>query len=212
VVPQDTNVDASLQQTQASIQSLCKQFSSFQGEFTARIDQLSSVCAKFGESTSVTMSSNKMPNISATDRSLNILLFGIEENRNATEWHQKVSDVMKFVAGKDVDYIDLFRLARFDPNKVRPILVKLRSSWDKRLLLSSSYKLKQYAIRVLLVADEPIDVQRKNTMNRLKARAEREGKQVLVLNGVLIVDNITIFALEKGYIRASLPITKNRNQ
>ena len=72
-------------------------------------------------------------------------------------------------------------------------MVKLRSVWDKRILLSNSYKLKQYTGRVFLVADEPIDVQRKNTMLRMKTRAERDGKQVTVHNGVLVVNNIDIF-------------------
>jgi hypothetical protein len=206
-VSTDKDTDISFKQTEASMQSLCQQFSLFQEEVTARIDQLNSVCFKLSESTIV--SSNKATNAHSTDRSLNILLFGIEEDKNANVWQQKVFDVLKFVAGKDVDTVDLFRLGRFVANKVRPVIVKLRIFWDKRILLSNSYKLKQYTSRVFLVADEPIDVQRKNTMARLKTRADRDGKLVEVQNDMLIVDNIAIFSLEKGYIRTSPPIPNN---
>ena len=207
VVATDKVIDASFQQTQACMQSLCQQFSRFQGEVTARMDQLNSVCVKLNEA--ATVSSSKAPNTSITDRSLNVLLFGIEEDKNASGWHQKVLDILKYVAGNDVDTVDMFRLGRFDTNKVRPVMVKLRSVWDKRILLSNSYKLKQYIGRVFLVADEPIDVQRKNTMLRMKTRAERDGKQVTVHNGVLVVNNIAIFSLEKGVIRSSQPILNN---
>ena len=156
-----------------------------------------------------TVSHNNASKTSVTDRSLNIVLFGIEENKNASVWQQGIFDVLKYIAGKDIDTVDMFRLGRFVANKVRPVIVKLRSFWDKRLLLSSSYKLKQYSSRVFLVADEPIDVQRKNTLARLKTRAERDNKLVEVQNGVLIVDGIQIFSLEKGNIRASQHIPSN---
>lgn len=171
------------------------------------MDQLNSVCVKLNEA--ATVSSSKAPNTSIMDRSLNVLLFGIEEDKNASGWHQKVLDILKYVAGNDVDTVDMFRLGRFDTKKVRPVMVKLRSVWDKRILLSNSYKLKQYTGRVFLVADEPIDVQRKNTMLRMKTRAERDGKQVTVHNGVLVVNNMAIFSLEKGVIRSNQPILNN---
>ena len=59
------------------------------------------------------MSSSKAPNTYSADRSLNILLFGIEEDKNANVWQQRVFDVLKFVVGKGVDTVDMFRLGRF---------------------------------------------------------------------------------------------------
>ena len=91
-----------------------QQFSHFQEEVTARIDQLNSVCFKLGEST--TVNNSKAPNSYSTGRSLSILLFGIEEDKNANVWQQKVFDVLKFVAGIDVDTVDLFRVGRFNSN------------------------------------------------------------------------------------------------
>lgn len=207
VMSLDKVSDDSVKLTHASIQSLSQQFSHFREEVSARIDQLNAVCVKLGESN--TVSHNNASKTSVTDRSLNIVLFGIEENKNASVWQQGIFDVLKYIAGKDIDTVDMFRLGRFVANKVRPVIVKLRSFWDKRLLLSSSYKLKQYSSRVFLVADEPIDVQRKNTLARLKTRAERDNKLVEVQNGVLIVDGIQIFSLEKGNIRVSQHIPSN---
>jgi hypothetical protein len=79
-------------------------------------------------------------------------------------WQQRVFDVLKFVVGKDVDTVDMFRLGPFVTNKVRHVIVKLRTFWDERILLCNSYKLKSYTSRVFLVADEPIEMQRKNTL------------------------------------------------
>jgi hypothetical protein len=53
VVASDKVIDASFQQTQACMQSLCQQFSRFQGEVTARMDQLNSVCVKLNEAATV---------------------------------------------------------------------------------------------------------------------------------------------------------------
>jgi hypothetical protein len=54
------------------MQSLCQQLSLFQGEVTARLDQLNFVCVKMGEAS--TAGSSKAPNTSIMDRSINVLL------------------------------------------------------------------------------------------------------------------------------------------
>ena len=51
-------------------------------------------------------------------------------------------------------------------------------------MLHSTFKVKRHASRVFLAADEPIDVQWKNTLTRLKTLVDRDGKLVVVLNGV----------------------------
>jgi hypothetical protein len=106
----DTDSDASFKQAQASIQSLCQQFSHFQEDVTARIDHLNSIYVKLGEST--TMSSSKVPNTYSADRSLIILLLVLKKTRMLM-CGSKVFDVLKFVVGKDVDTVDMFRLGRF---------------------------------------------------------------------------------------------------
>ena len=45
-------------------------------------------------------------------------------------------------ASRDVEIADAFRIGgKFSSDKTRPILVRLRSAWDKRLVLSGARKL-----------------------------------------------------------------------
>jgi hypothetical protein len=64
-------------------------------------------------------------------------------------------------------------------------------------LLSNSYKLKRYTCRVFwwLMSRLRCNVRILGTL--LKTRAERDGKSVVVQNGVLIIDNIAIFRWRK---------------
>ena len=49
-------------------------------------------------------------------------------------------------------------------------------------------------------ADEPLDVRRRNTLNRLRARAVAARKDVSVTDGVLYVDGAPKFSLVNGHI------------
>jgi hypothetical protein len=104
----------------------------------------------------------------------------------------------------------MFRLGRFVANgdgvtrKPRPILVKLRTIWDKRVILSKCSKLKQYSQRGIFIApDEPIETRRKNTLERLKYRAERSGQRVVITDGCLTIDDVMVFSLKDGYLRST---------
>lgn len=102
--------------------------------------------------------------------------------------------MLNYVTGKSTDVVDLFRLGRFSANKTQSVLVKLRTVWDKRCILSKCMNLKHYTERgIFIVADEPIDVRRKNTLDRLKYRAERGGKSDSVVDGILSVDGNAVF-------------------
>ena len=69
---------------------------------------------------------------------------------------------------------------KYDAVKVRPILVKLHSAWDRRIVLSGAHNLSKDArfVRVFLSPDEPIEVRRRNQLERLK---KREGKCATVI-------------------------------
>jgi hypothetical protein len=95
----------------------------------------------------------------------------------------------------------MFRLGRYRDGHVRPILVKLRSVWDCHVLINSARKLKDYTDRIFLTRDEPLDVRRKTTLDRLKQRANRESKSVDIRDGQLFVENEPIFSLSLGYLR-----------
>jgi hypothetical protein len=108
---------------------------------------------------------------------------------------------LQFVTDRAVDIVDSYRLGRFDAGKTRPILVKLRVIWDKRLILSRSNRLKGYSQRGIFIApDQPLEARRKQTLERLKYRAQQQGKVVNVTDGVLFVDGVAEFSLENGFI------------
>jgi hypothetical protein len=102
--------------------------------------------------------------------------------------------------GRDVGVADAFRLGKFTPDKIRPVLVKLRSAWDRRLVLKTTWKLKSYSERVFVGPDEPLEIRRKRTFERLKYRAGRDSKLVTVENDVLYIDNVATFSLHDGFV------------
>jgi len=94
----------------------------------------------------------------------------------------------------------MFRLGSYVVNgsgttrKARPILVKLRVAWDKRIILSKCRKLKSFTKRgIFIVPDEPFEVRMKSTFERLKYRAENAGKRVLIIDGVSVIDDVKVF-------------------
>jgi hypothetical protein len=119
--------------------------------------------------------------------------------RDAAAWRRNVDDILHFVVGYPVDVSDVFRLGRYDPNKRRPILANLRTVWDKRLILNKRSKLRTYSQHgVFINSDEPVVAQRAQTIERLRYKAQRDGKQVRVEDGVLYIDEIAVFSLGDG--------------
>ena len=108
---------------------------------------------------------------------------------------------LKFINGNDVESTDMFRLGRFVANKTRPIVVKLRTAWDRRILLANCIKLKEHGDgKIFISPDEPLEERRKRMLKRFKVRAERDGKNVSVENGILSVDGVPVFSLQDGKI------------
>ena len=136
---------------------------------------------------------------------MNIVINGVSEHRDPESWRGEVDDILQFLMGRHVDVADLFRVGgRYREGRTRPIIVKLRSIWDHRLILGCRYKLKDYqSNRIFIHPDEPLDVRRKSTLDRLKRKYESEGKAVVISDGTLTVDNVLIFTLENGFINRS---------
>ena len=135
-------------------------------------------------------------------RAKNIIVFGLPEDRDSSVWRSNLMDVLKLTAGRTVEINDAFRIGPLNSGKVRPIVVKLMNIWDKRLVLSNCRKLgstSDYMRKVYIAADEPVEVRRKRVFDRIKAKAERSGKVVVVDNeGVLVIDNVKVYSLRDG--------------
>lgn len=205
---QHDDLRACMTETQAKIDT-------FMTSVNAQLDRLNTIC-KASVATNATnvnaQSSAGRPTVQQADRSLNIVVFGIEENTDALVWRQKVIDALTFVNGQAVDITDMYRLGRFTSDKTRPILVKLKVCWDRRLILSRRSKLRNYAeCGIFIEADEPLETRRRNTLDRLKSRAEREGKNINVVDGVLFVDGSPSFSLSEGFKVNVASVVNNAN-
>ena len=166
-----------------------------------RQDHLSNFC-KSSISTLQTREIVSQPVISVNgvDRKQNIVVFGVPEDRDPSIWCQEVEAILGYVHGQRVGIDDMFRLGRFHSGKNRPVLVKLHSLWDKRIILSNCRVLKNYSKRGIFIAgDEPVEVRRQQTLDRLKYRAVRANKIVDISDGVLSIDGVVVFSLKDGY-------------
>jgi hypothetical protein len=193
---------------QSMVTDMQHKLDAFSQSVSARLDHLNTVCSN-SLKTANSDQQHEARQSDDADRKLNIVMFGVKEDRDVNVWHNSVQDVLRFVSGRDVDVIDMFRLGRFvgnsdgSPRKPRPILVKLRVFWDRRVILSKCSVLKQYKqAGVFIVPDEPAEVRRKNTFDRLQYRAQREGKKVVVIDGVLSIDDVEVFSLQTGYLHS----------
>jgi hypothetical protein len=139
------------------------------------------------------------------DLSMNLIISGVDEDRDPQLWRGRIDDVLKHIMGRPVDIVDLYRVGgryRNEQLRPRPVIVKLRSVWDHRLILASRYKMKNYQPgNIFINPDEALDVRRKKTLNRLKIKYEVEGKVVNVTDGSLFIDNVLLFSLENGFVK-----------
>lgn len=176
----------------------------FTSAVNSRLDHLNAVCLKLSEKTSSNSGSNSLGDQrrSTADTSANIVIFGIKEHRDAAVWRRQVDDALKHVAGRPVDIADVFRVGgTFKENRTRPVLVKLRTVWDRRIVLSNAAKLKDYIGRLYIAPDEPLEVRRKRVFESIKYRAQRDGKVVTINGDVLCIDGVDVFSLKNGDLR-----------
>ena len=146
---------------------------------------------------------NPPPPTPAIDRSRNVVVFGVDESGSSDEWHKKLYIILHIVLGKDVSNVieDAFRLGKYTSSKTRPILVKLKSAWDKRLIINNSHclsKYPEYKMSVFIRSDEAVDVRRKAAMKALFERAQRRGQDPVINDNVLYINNAAVYSLKNG--------------
>jgi len=100
----------------------------------------------------------------SVDRSRNVILFGVPESRNLLDTESLVSRALEFAVGRKIEFVDCRRLGRYSQGQKRnrPLLVKLVSVWDRRLLLSSKFRLKGFADAQVFVREDLAPEDRKS--------------------------------------------------
>ena len=126
-----------------------------------------------------------------------------QQTTDGTAWRDTVFQTLSTAAGREVVIEDAFRLGRtVSVGRKRPILVRLHSAWDRRIILSGSWKLSRKAgfENIFVAPDEPVEIRRQKTCDRLVKKATARGQSVAVVNGILSIDDQAIFSLERGFL------------
>ena len=90
------------------------------------------------------------------DCSFNVVVFGVPGSRDLMGTEALVSRAFELAVGRRVKIADCKRIRRFSSDSIRsrPLLVRLASVWDRKLLLSCKYKLKGFAEAKLFVRED----------------------------------------------------------
>jgi len=100
------------------------------------------------------------------DRSRKVVISRLLEDHDPTVWCNGVGRVLCLAVGRDIYIDDAFRLSRYNLGRMKPILVKLNSIWDRRLILSGARYLKDIPTSyydVYITAYEPLEARRRVT-------------------------------------------------
>ena len=90
--------------------------------------------------------------VDSNDRRSNLLVFSLPETSSLMETKEKVDNNYACISVRD-----LFRIGRFKKeaeSTSRPVLVKLSSAWDRKVVLLNKRKLKSYHISCLFVRED----------------------------------------------------------
>lgn len=115
-------------------------------------------------------------------RNSNLILFGLPTTSSLPELKEKVNDILHFLVGTSVPLRDLYRLRQKKPSphnsasRPRPVILIFDSIFDRRLVLSSVRKLKEYSVKGLFLrADLPLDIRvKRQSTNKSDSPANRE--------------------------------------
>ena len=96
---------------------------------------------------------------SADDCSCNVVLFCLFEGRSLVELKMVVDEIFEFLSGKSIQIKDMFRLGKFISQTTTsscscPVLIKLFTAWDWKLVLLCKSFLKDFHIKRLFLRED----------------------------------------------------------
>ena len=102
---------------------------------------------------------SQRPSPSADDRSCNVILFGLPEGRSLVESKKVVDEILELLSGKPIQIKDMFRLGKYvqpttSSSRPRPILIKLCTAWDRKLVLLRKSSLREFRIKRLFLRED----------------------------------------------------------
>ena len=90
---------------------------------------------------------------------MSAILFGLPENQTIIEAKGVVDEMFDFLIGKPVQIKDILRLGRFrspasPSSRPHPLLIKLCTVWDRKLLLLRKSNLREFRIKRLFLKED----------------------------------------------------------
>ena len=114
---------------------------------------------------------------SAINRAYNLIIFGLPEVESLPALKKSVDELLNFLVGKSIPLHDLFRLGRrkkipdsMPPCRPRPVLLKLMSTWDRRLVMSAVSKLKGFRVTSMYIIEDLSPEERQKRCDRYGSR------------------------------------------
>lgn len=121
----------------------------------------------------------------ADDRSCNVILFGLPEGKSLVESKKLVDEVLEYLSGKHIQIKDMFRLGKYNPpssssSRPRPILIKLLTAWDRKLVLLRKSSLKDFRLKKLFLREDVSPEHRLRTRKSTESGGSTQGPPVTV--------------------------------
>ena len=162
-----TNLSSLKEQVNSSVLSLISKISTVQ----SRVTELSTASLKIAPKSHPSVSPlllDARPRYQHSSSSFdlqrrgNLILFGLPEQGSLVETKSAVDEVLESLVGRQFPVKDLVRLGKLKtqsggpqtPQHPWPVLVKFSSAWDRRLVLISKRKLKEYSIGRLFIRED----------------------------------------------------------
>ena len=127
---------------------------------TVASHQLTSPVTASNKSSSSPLKDNSSRRTSKSEgRESNLILFGLPEFGSLVESKASVDEVLEFLTGKPIPISDMFRLGKYvkEPSSLtrpRPVLIKLCTAWDRKLILLQKRNLLHFIIKRLFMRED----------------------------------------------------------
>ena len=140
----------------------------------------------------------KASNKSSVDLRENLIVFGIKESRVLSDTMASVKNMLEFLTGRSTPVKDMYRIGRFKKpgdtqstsTRPRPIVLKLCSPWDRRLVLANRFNLKGYDVEGLFVREDLSPEARQQRREKFASR-RRDSSSTLQAMSMTTGDSLT---------------------